>query len=160
MRYIASQRSEGAIIGFIPTMGALHQGHLELLKRSLSERALTVCSIFINPTQFNNSVDFAKYPKTLDDDILKLEAAGTDILFIPEVDDIYPGGIANLAKFDLGYLETILEGSSRPGHFQGVCQVMQRLLTIVDPHLLFMGQKDYQQCMVIKRLLEIMSSND
>ena len=156
--YIADRRLDGAIIGFIPTLGALHQGHLELVKRSLSERALTICSIFVNPTQFNNSVDFARYPKTLDDDILKLETAGTDILFIPEVEDIYPGGTADLAKFDLGYLETILEGSSRPGHFQGVCQVMQRLLTIVDPHLLFMGQKDYQQCLVVKRLLEITSS--
>ncbi|RYG06553.1 MAG: pantoate--beta-alanine ligase [Chitinophagaceae bacterium] len=149
----------GARIGFIPTMGALHDGHLELIRQSLTSGNITVCSVFVNPTQFNNATDFNKYPKTLDADIQKLESVGTDVIFVPEVPDIYPGGINNLERFDLGYLETILEGSSRPGHFQGVCQVMKRLLTIVNPHLLFMGQKDYQQCMVITWLLAFMNSH-
>ncbi|MET0244379.1 MAG: pantoate--beta-alanine ligase [Flavitalea sp.] len=155
--YLQKQRSRSNRIGFVPTMGALHDGHLELVQQSLKEDLLTVCSIFVNPTQFNNATDFEKYPKTIADDIAKLEAAGTDILFIPGVSDIYPNGTSGLERFDLGYLETILEGSSRPGHFQGVCQVMSRLITIVNPHLLFMGQKDYQQCMVVSRLISIMN---
>jgi pantoate--beta-alanine ligase len=156
--YLATQAGTGTRIGFIPTMGALHNGHLELIKQSVSQQLLTVCSIFVNPTQFNNTNDFNKYPKTPDADITKLESVGTDILFLPETDEIYPAGTANLEKFNLGYLETILEGSSRPGHFQGVCQVMKRLLTIVDPHLLFMGQKDYQQCLVVGWLLTQMGA--
>ncbi|HTE28385.1 pantoate--beta-alanine ligase [Flavitalea sp.] len=150
--------ADGARIGFIPTMGALHDGHLELIRLSLNTGNITVCSIFVNPTQFNNATDFNKYPKTLEADISKLESVNTDIVFVPEVAGIYPDGIENLETFNLGYLETILEGSSRPGHFQGVCQVMKRLLTIVNPHLLFMGQKDYQQCMVITWLLCFMNS--
>ncbi len=157
--YLINSIRSGQQIGFIPTMGALHEGHLELLKRSREQNAFSVCSIFVNPTQFNNAVDFEKYPKTLEQDAALLKAAQADLLFIPEVEEIYPGGISHLEKFDLGYLETILEGSSRPGHFQGVCQVMQRLLTIVQPHLLFMGQKDYQQCMVVDRLIKIMKSD-
>jgi pantoate--beta-alanine ligase len=156
--YLAKLSSDGAGIGFIPTMGALHDGHLELIRQSLDTGNTTVCSIFVNPTQFNNLTDFNKYPKTLEADISKLESAKTDIVFVPEVTDIYPDGLENLERFNLGYLETILEGSSRPGHFQGVCQVMKRLLTIVNPHLLFMGQKDYQQCMVVTWLLSFMQS--
>jgi pantoate--beta-alanine ligase len=154
---IIALRASGAKIGFIPTMGALHDGHLRLVEESSKNDCITVCSIFVNPTQFNNPTDFAKYPKTPDADLAMLEQAGTDLVYVPEVADVYPKGIDNLEKFDLGYLETILEGSSRPGHFQGVCQVMKRLLTIVDPDLLFMGQKDYQQCMVIKWLLDTMN---
>jgi pantoate--beta-alanine ligase len=156
--HVTTLRKNGGKIGFIPTMGALHDGHLRLIERSRNESLITVCSIFVNPTQFNNPTDFAKYPKTLTADLASLENAGTDVVFIPDVEEIYPGGVSNLEKFDLGYLETILEGSSRPGHFQGVCQVMKRLLTIVNPHMLFMGQKDYQQCMVVNRLLEFMRS--
>ncbi|MHA4847260.1 pantoate--beta-alanine ligase [Flavitalea antarctica] len=156
--YLQKLSSDGATIGFIPTMGALHDGHLELIRQSLGTGNLTVCSIFVNPTQFNNVTDFDKYPKTLEADLTKLEEAKTDIVFVPDVSDIYPDGLKNLESFNLGYLETVLEGSSRPGHFQGVCQVMKRLLTIVNPHLLFMGQKDYQQCMVVARLLSFMHS--
>jgi pantoate--beta-alanine ligase len=156
--HLAKLTANGARIGFIPTMGALHNGHLELVRQSIETGNTTVCSIFVNPTQFNNATDFDKYPKTLEADIAKLESVKTDIVFVPEVADIYPEGIENLETFNLGYLETILEGSSRPGHFQGVCQVMKRLLTIVNPHLLFMGQKDYQQCMVISWLLSFMNS--
>ena len=157
--YLKSKSVSGLNIGFIPTMGALHEGHTELIKQSLTAGNHTVCSIFVNPTQFNNATDFARYPKTLEADIEKLKSVGTDVLFIPDVTDIYPDGVEHLEWFNLGYLETILEGSSRPGHFQGVCQVMKRLLTIVNPHSLFMGQKDYQQCMVVNWLLQKMKSS-
>jgi pantoate--beta-alanine ligase len=139
-------------------MGALHAGHLSLMAQSKQKTRITVCSIFINPTQFNDPKDFQKYPVTIEKDIYLLEKNGVDILFLPSVSEIYTDGIDNLEHYELGYLETILEGKFRPGHFQGVCQVMFRLLEIVKPDLLFMGQKDLQQCMVVKRLLEIMRS--
>ena len=146
-------------VGFVPTMGALHQGHIALLEQAGRESELVVCSIFVNPTQFNNPADFAKYPITLEKDILMLERAGVHVLFLPAVTELYPDGTENLEHYDLGYLETVMEGAFRPGHFQGVCQVMSRLIKLVEPDKLFMGQKDYQQCMVVKRLLEIMQSN-
>src|SRR3954466_14966408 len=149
-------RLENGGIGFVPTMGALHDGHLSLIKTSLRENQFTVCSIFVNPAQFNDPKDFEKYPKTIAKDIRFLEDAQTDILFLPSVDEIYPRGFKHLETYPLGYLETILEGRYRPGHFQGVCQVMSRLIKIVMPNLLYMGQKDYQQCMVIRKLIEIM----
>jgi len=142
-------------IGFVPTMGALHNGHLALIEQSKSLDTTTVCSIFVNPTQFNDKKDFEKYPVTIENDIYLLEKASTDILFIPAVDEIYPDGLATNFSYDLGYLETMLEGFYRPGHFQGVCRVMHKLLNIVQSDDLFMGQKDYQQCMVIKRLIEL-----
>jgi pantoate--beta-alanine ligase len=137
-------------------MGALHPGHISLIDISKKTANVTISSIFINPTQFNDPKDFQKYPVTIEKDMHLLETAGTDVLFLPEVSDIYPGGIKELEKYDLGRLESLLEGAFRPGHFQGVCQVMRRLLEAVRPDHLFMGQKDYQQCMVIRRLLEIM----
>ena len=140
--------------GFVPTMGALHPGHLSLINRSKQESQLTVCSIFINPTQFNDPGDFQRYPVTLEQDILALETAGTDILFLPSVEEIYPDGLKSQEAYQLGYLEVILEGKYRPGHFQGVCQVMHRLINIVRPTNLYMGQKDYQQCLVIKQLMQ------
>jgi pantoate--beta-alanine ligase len=156
VRHLDEARLKGQSIGFVPTMGALHRGHISLLEAARKGNDLAVCSIFVNPTQFNDPGDFAKYPVTLEKDIELLEANGVDILFLPAVAEIYPVGTGQLPHFDLGYLETILEGHYRPGHFQGVCQVMQRLLSIVDPHDLFMGQKDYQQCMVIKKLIQLM----
>jgi pantoate--beta-alanine ligase len=134
-------------------MGALHDGHISLLERSKNQTEITVCSIFINPTQFNDKKDFEKYPTSIEQDINKIESVGTDILFFPGTDELYPKGITRLEQYDLGYLETILEGKYRPGHFQGVCQVMERLLKIVKPDKLFMGQKDYQQSLIIKQLL-------
>ena len=142
-------------IGFVPTMGALHEGHLSLIKKSIKTARTTVCSIFVNPSQFNSSEDFEKYPKTIEKDILLLEENGCDILFLPGSEEIYPGKGTTKVHYDLGNLETILEGKFRPGHFQGVCQVVDRLLNIVNPNFLFLGQKDFQQCMVIKRLLEL-----
>ncbi len=141
--------------GFVPTMGALHEGHLTLIERSRKTAQKTICSIFVNPTQFNDPADFAKYPKTIEEDILKLESAGCDILYMPSVEDIYREGTINLEHYELGRLETLYEGKYRPGHFQGVCQIMKRLLKIVEPDHLFMGQKDYQQCMVVKEMIRL-----
>ena len=148
-------RERNEDIGFVPTMGALHDGHLSLLKTSLKENKLSVCSIFVNPAQFNDPTDFKKYPSTIDDDILKLETNGCDILFVPSVAEIYPDGFEVKKKYELGYLDNILEGEFRPGHFQGVCMAVERLLLIVQPDKLYLGQKDYQQCMVIRKLLDI-----
>ena len=157
-RYIQQQKDAAKQIGFVPTMGALHDGHIALIDRSKKDTDITICSIFVNPTQFNNSGDYQKYPNTIEQDITRLEAAGCDALFLPSITEMYPQGTARLEQYDLGYLETLLEGKYRPGHFQGVCQVMFRLLTMVQPHKLFMGQKDYQQCMVVSRLLQLMAS--
>ncbi len=157
-RYIQQQKTAGKQIGFVPTMGALHNGHIALINQSKQATAVTVCSIFVNPTQFNNSSDYQLYPNTIEKDIMKLEAAGCDALFLPSIAEMYPQGTTGLEQYDLGYLETLLEGKYRPGHFQGVCQVMFRLLSMVQPHQLFMGQKDYQQCMVVSRLLTLMQS--
>ena len=154
-QYLTRKSGSGSTIGFVPTMGALHAGHLSLIESSKKKTILTVCSIFVNPTQFNDPQDFAKYPVTLDQDIRLLEAAGCDIVFLPSVEEIYPNGTKLQQAFDIGYLENILEGKYRPGHFQGVCQVMYRLLEIVKPAILFLGQKDYQQSMVIKKLISI-----
>jgi pantoate--beta-alanine ligase len=157
-RHIHNKKTEGKLIGFIPTMGALHQGHLSLVESAKKQRRLTVCSIFINPTQFNDANDFRNYPLSIEQDIVLLEKTGTDILFWPGLDEIYPSGTSQLEQYDLGYLDSILEGRFRPGHFQGVCQVMSRLLNIVEPDSLFMGQKDFQQGMVIKALLKLIHS--
>jgi len=148
-------RQEGRSIGFVPTMGALHQGHLSLLEAARKENETVICSIFVNPTQFNDPSDFEKYPITLEKDIELLIQSDTNLLFLPYVSEIYPNGTGNLPNYTIGFLETILEGKYRPGHFQGVCQVMHRLLEIVKADNLYMGQKDYQQCMVVKRLLEL-----
>lgn len=141
--------------GFVPTMGALHSGHISLIHTSKEANTYTVCSIFVNPVQFNDPKDYEKYPITIDKDILMLERAGCDILFLPSVNEIYPQGVEQQEKYELGYLETVLEGKYRPGHFQGVCMVMDRLLEIVTCSNLYIGQKDYQQCMVIKKLVEL-----
>ena len=157
---LEKKRKEKYEIGFVPTMGALHAGHLSLVDAAKKENRIVVCSIFVNPTQFNDLQDFKKYPITLEKDILMFEGAGCDVLFIPSVEDIYPNGTSNLEHYDLGFLETVLEGKFRPGHFQGVCLVMGRLLEIVLPNNLYLGQKDYQQGMVIKKLIELIGLRD
>ncbi|MET0461539.1 MAG: pantoate--beta-alanine ligase [Chitinophagaceae bacterium] len=153
--HLESLRKQGRKIGFAPTMGALHDGHISLLQASKKENDISVVSIFVNPTQFNDPTDFEKYPITIEKDIRLLEEAGCDILFLPSVEEIYPDGQMLKKKYELGYLESLLEAKFRPAHFQGVCQVVHRLLKIVIPDNLYMGQKDYQQCMVVKKLLEI-----
>lgn len=152
--FVARTRAQQRKIGYVPTMGALHDGHLSLIRSARAASDLTVCSIFVNPTQFNNPDDYKHYPITIETDIEKLVAAGCDVLFLPGVNDMYPSGFA-AKHYELGHLETVLEGKYRPGHFQGVCQVVDRLLEIVQPDDLFMGQKDFQQCMVIQKLLEL-----
>lgn len=151
-KYIKARRLSGISIGFVPTMGALHSGHLSLLRASKTTTKLTVCSIFVNPTQFNDPSDYQQYPVTLEQDIRLLESENCDVLFLPSVPEIYPAGFQK-KQYELGTLETSLEGKFRPGHFQGVCQVVDRLLTIVEPDWLFLGRKDYQQCMVITELI-------
>lgn len=148
-------RGENKTIGFIPTMGALHQGHLSLLAAAQQKGQAVVCSIFVNPTQFNDKKDFEKYPITLEEDIAKLLDADCDILFLPGVAEIYPNGTDQLEAYELGYVETVLDGASRPGHFQGVAQVVSRLFDAVQPDDVYMGQKDYQQCLVIQRLMTL-----
>ncbi len=151
---IENQRNSGRKIGFVPTMGALHEGHISLISKSVQETDFTVSSIFVNPAQFNNKADLDKYPVTTGKDIEMLEAAGCDLLFLPSADEIYPADFQK-KQYDVGYLETILEGKYRTGHFQGVCQVVDRLLSIIHCDVLFLGQKDYQQCMVIARMIEL-----
>jgi len=153
-KHLDAQRKMGKKIGFVPTMGALHEGHLSLIRTSLSTTDLTVCSIFVNPTQFNDPADYEHYPITTDRDIALLLSAGCDLLFLPDAAEMYPEGTRSKIRYDLGDMETLLEGKYRPGHFQGVCQVVHRLLDQVEPDDLFLGQKDYQQCMVISRLVQ------
>ncbi|RYZ58866.1 MAG: 4-phosphopantoate--beta-alanine ligase, partial [Chitinophagaceae bacterium] len=150
--FIHQRQQEGKTVSIVPTMGALHSGHLSLLAKAGEETDLTVCSIFVNPTQFNNPDDLSKYPVTLEKDIEQLHRASCDVLFLPAVTEIYPDGY-HARHYELGNLETVLEGFYRPGHFQGVCQVVDRLLEIVHPNRIYMGQKDYQQCQVVQRLL-------
>ena len=154
-KYIEQQKKEGKSIGFIPTMGALHEGHESLVRAAKKSADLTVCSIFVNPTQFNDPTDFKNYPVTIGNDILKLENNNCDILFLPSVHEMYPEGISTKTHYDIDQIESILEGYYRPGHFQGVCQVVDRLLHIIQPHQVYMGQKDYQQLLVIKKLVNL-----
>jgi pantoate--beta-alanine ligase len=153
--FLEKKRLSGAKIGFVPTMGAMHQGHISLITASKANTNITVSSIFVNPTQFNDPKDFEKYPITIEKDIDMLELAGCDALLLPSIADMYPNGTKNLPHYDLGFVETVLDGKYRPGHFQGVCQVVHRLLDIVKPDVLFLGQKDYQQCMVIKKMIAL-----
>ncbi len=152
--FASSNPQDWLYAGFIPTMGALHEGHLSLIKACQKTCKITIASIFVNPTQFNDPKDFEKYPNTIEKDIELLTLAGCDILYLPSVEDIYPNGLHHLPKYDIGNLENLLEGKYRPGHFQGVCKVMDRLLNIVAPSHLFMGEKDFQQCMVVQKLIE------
>jgi pantoate--beta-alanine ligase len=154
-QYIVEKKKSDLSVGYVPTMGALHQGHISLIVSAKQHNDITVCSIFVNPTQFNNKADFEKYPIIIKRDIDMLEQTGCEVLFLPPVNEIYPNGLNSLKHYNLGYLETILEGKYRPGHFQGVCQVVYRLLEIVQPHHLYLGQKDFQQCMVIKKMIEL-----
>ncbi len=144
--------NKGKTIGFVPTMGALHKGHISLINYSKQQCDVTVCSIFVNPTQFNNLDDLEKYPKTPENDKLLLEEAGCDFLYMPSVEDIYPEKDNRI--FDFGFLDTVLEGALRPGHFNGVGQVVSILLEHLEPNKAFFGSKDYQQVMVIKELVK------
>ncbi len=151
---------KGRVVGFVPTMGALHRGHISLVNESISNSDITVVSIFVNPTQFNNPEDLSKYPRDIEGDSRLLEAAGADIVFIPGVEDIYPGGVdysgpiprsaGSARHVDLNGLDSYGEGPRRPGHFEGVVEVVSRLFDIVKPQIAFFGEKDFQQLAIIK----------
>jgi pantoate--beta-alanine ligase len=150
----AKNAEQKPIIGFVPTMGALHAGHIALIKQAKLSCDIVVCSIFVNPTQFNDPKDLEKYPKTPEQDAQMLEEANCDVLFMPSVNEIYPD--KKIFQIDLGYVATILEGASRPGHFNGVAQVVSRLFEIVKPQKAFFGLKDYQQVIVVKQVAQQM----
>jgi pantoate--beta-alanine ligase len=143
------------IIGFVPTMGALHEGHLQLIRASKSSCDLTIVSIFVNPTQFNNPADFDTYPNTLEVDLEKLRQENVDVVYTPSIKEIYPESPE--LRFSFGILETNLEGAFRPGHFNGVGLVVSKLLNIIRPHVAFFGQKDLQQVAIIGRLVKDLS---
>jgi len=144
--------STGIRIGFVPTMGALHQRHLSLVMRSKRENEVTVVSIFVNPTQFNDSRDLEKYPRTLDADINLLSQVGCDIVFAPTVDEMYPEKDTRI--FNFGTLETVMEGKHRPGHFNGVAQIVSKLFDAVQPHIAYFGEKDFQQLAIIREMVK------
>lgn len=150
--YLSQTRLQGKSVGFVPTMGALHQGHISLINASRKQCDITVCSIFVNPTQFNDKSDLERYPRMPEKDALLLEKACCDALFLPDVKEIYPDN--EKAVFDFGYLNEILEAEHRPGHFNGVAQVVKRFFEIVQPNKAFFGSKDYQQVMIVRALVK------
>lgn len=152
--YLKQLQADGKKVGFVPTMGALHQGHLSLLAQAKQQTDVVVCSIFVNPTQFTDPKDLEKYPRPIEADISKLEQAGCDVLFNPPVSEMYNG--PEEWHMDIGELEHLLEGKFRPGHYQGVTQVVNKLFSIINPDVAFFGQKDYQQVMVINRMVELL----
>ena len=150
-------RKQGKKIGLVPTMGALHEGHASLITKSIGENDITVVSVFLNPTQFNDQSDFDRYPRTLEADSRLVEACGADYIFAPSVKDIYPSPDAR--HFEFPPVTTVMEGARRPGHFNGVCQVVSRLFYIVRPDSAYFGEKDWQQIAVVKQLAKYINSN-
>lgn len=151
--YLKSIKTPNSTIGFVPTMGALHQGHLSLMQQSLTENEITVVSIFVNPTQFNNPEDLSKYPRTLEADIEKIAGLSVDIiLYAPSVEDIYEGKVLS-QSFDFDGLENQMEGKFRPGHFNGVGTIVKRLFEIVTPTNAYFGEKDFQQLQIVKKMV-------
>lgn len=151
--YIERHREMGKKIGFAPTMGALHMGHISLYETAKNENDEIISSIFVNPTQFNNSDDFEKYPQTLEDDLKLLEKAGVDAVYVPKAKDIYPEGLKS-KDYDFDELDEEMEGKFRPGHFNGVGTVVEELLRQVQPHNAYFGEKDYQQLAIIKKMVK------
>lgn len=147
-----ADRLAGKKIGFVPTMGALHAGHLSLIARAATENDIVVCSIFVNPTQFNNAIDLEKYPRMPEADIHLLKQAGCDYAFLPSIDEIYPNG-KQLLDIHFGDLEKVMEGAFRPGHFKGMATVVNRLFEIVKPHSAYFGKKDFQQLAIVKNMV-------
>lgn len=153
--YLKSQIQAGKTIGFVPTMGALHAGHISLIERAKQENDLAVSSIFVNPTQFNNPEDLKKYPRTLEKDCEMLLPAGCDVVFAPSPEEMYPS--LPILRMDFGTLETVMEGKFRPGHFNGVGIVVSKLFNIVKPNKAYFGQKDLQQVAVIRCMVQDLS---
>lgn len=148
---LLEERARGKRVGFVPTMGALHCGHLSLVQRCKKECEVSVVSIFVNPTQFNDKGDLARYPRTLDADVQLLQAAGCDVVFAPDEAEIYPE--PDTRAFDFGLLDKVMEGAHRPGHFNGVAQVVSRLFELVEPHCACFGEKDFQQLAVVGEMV-------
>lgn len=149
---LVSERAKGMSIGLVPTMGALHEGHASLVRKSVSENDITVVSIFLNPTQFNDPKDLERYPRTLESDCAILEECGAQIAFAPSVGEIYPE--PDTRRFSYPPTDSVMEGARRPGHFNGVCQIVSKLFMITDPDRAYFGEKDYQQIAVIRRMVE------
>ncbi|PKP30460.1 MAG: pantoate--beta-alanine ligase [Bacteroidetes bacterium HGW-Bacteroidetes-16] len=152
-KFVSQARELDQTIGFVPTMGALHPGHLELMRRAKKENDLLVVSIFVNPIQFNNATDLKKYPRVLFKDLEMLKTIDCDAVFVPSVKEMYPEPINK--TFDFGPLENVMEGAFRPGHFNGVAIVVEKLFEIVEPHKAYFGEKDFQQLAIIKSLVEM-----
>lgn len=151
-------RKEGKSVGLVPTMGALHEGHASLVKRSVKENDVTVVSVFLNPTQFNDKGDLDRYPRTLEADCKLLDACGADYCFAPSVEEMYP--VVDNRHFEFPPVSTVMEGAKRPGHFNGVCQVVSRLFYIVRPDRAYFGEKDWQQIAVVKQLVKFIGMQD
>ncbi len=156
---ISDKRSLGEKVGFVPTMGALHEGHLTLIRNAKNENDLVVVSIFVNPTQFNNADDLKNYPRTFESDEAQLIKVGTDFLFFPSVEEMYPPGKTENENYDFGELENVMEGKHRPGHFKGVAQIVSKLFHIVNPDYAYFGEKDFQQLAIIRELVRKMNSS-
>ena len=154
MDYLTSMKTTNSSIGFVPTMGALHEGHQSLMKQSVTQNDITVVSIFVNPTQFNNADDLEKYPRTLDQDVIKISQIDPNIIvFAPTVDDIYQGKTLS-QSFDFDGLENKMEGKFRPGHFDGVGTIVKLLFEIIQPKRAYFGEKDFQQVQIVKKMVE------
>ncbi len=154
-KFLSQERENGKHIGLVPTMGALHAGHLSLVKRCVEENDVCVVSIFVNPTQFNDKHDLETYPRTLDNDCALLEPAGCTYVFAPSVEEVYPE--PDTRMFDLGSVAAVMEGPRRPGHFNGVAQVVSKLFYIVEPDKAYFGEKDFQQIAVIREMVKQLS---
>ncbi|MBE6286974.1 MAG: pantoate--beta-alanine ligase [Mediterranea massiliensis] len=148
-------KAQGKQVGLVPTMGALHEGHASLVKRCVAENEVAVVSVFVNPTQFNDQNDLAKYPRTLDADCRLLEACGASFVFAPSVDEMYPE--PDMRQFSYAPLDTVMEGAFRPGHFNGVCQIVSKLFDAVMPHRAYFGEKDFQQLAIIREMVRQMN---
>ncbi|MBI9035344.1 MAG: pantoate--beta-alanine ligase [Bacteroidales bacterium] len=151
--YVHQLREQGKSIGFVPTMGALHQGHISLVERAVKENDIVICSIFVNPIQFNNPEDLKKYPRTIEKDLEMLIAAGCTKVFMPGVEEMYPEKINK--EYDFGLMGEVMEAEFRPGHFNGVAIVVNLLFTITQPHRAYFGEKDFQQLAVIRKMVEM-----
>ncbi|NBC83225.1 MAG: pantoate--beta-alanine ligase [Bacteroidetes bacterium] len=149
--FVQSHKKKDKTVGFVPTMGALHEGHIQLIKKSKLQNHITVVSIFVNPTQFNNQADYHKYPNHIKNDTEKLEQVGCDVLFHPDVEEMYP--VPDHRKFDFGELEQMMEGAYRPGHFNGVAQIVSKLIEAVPAQKAYFGQKDFQQLAIVRKLV-------
>ncbi len=158
-KFLDQERIKDKNIGFVPTMGALHQGHLSLIQESKKRTSLTVCSIYVNPTQFNVQSDLKNYPRNTAKDIELLDAENCDVCFLPSTNEIYPNGVAKLLNIDLGGLDKRMEGKHRPGHFDGVVTVVNNLFKIINPDIAFFGEKDFQQLAVIRKMTQVLNIN-